>query len=69
MIDATATGRFCWVDLAASDAPRAKAYYGALFGWQASDVPANGGSYTQLSQGGRAVVVPIVASSFSFSRA
>lgn len=55
MIDATANGRFCWVDLAASDALRAKAYYRALFGWQAIDVPANGGFYTQLSQGGRAV--------------
>lgn len=55
MIDATATGRFCWVDLAASDASLAKAFYGALFGWQASEVPANGGVFTQLSQGGRAV--------------
>lgn len=45
-------GQFCWVDLAASDARKAKAFYGALFGWTAHDEEANGGVFTVLrSQG------------------
>lgn len=46
-------GGFCWVDLAASDAARAKRFYSDLFGWQARDQPANGGSFTRLRQPGR----------------
>lgn len=45
-------GQFCWFDLAASDARKAKAFYGALFGWTAHDEEANGGVFTVLrSQG------------------
>jgi predicted enzyme related to lactoylglutathione lyase len=41
-------GRFCWIDLAATDASSAKAFYGALFGWTAEDQRLNGGSFTRL---------------------
>jgi predicted enzyme related to lactoylglutathione lyase len=42
------TGRFCWVDLAATDADSAKSFYEDLFGWTAHEEPANGGSFTRL---------------------
>ena len=42
------TGRFRWVDLAATDAVRAKEFYGALFGWTARDETVNGGTFTRL---------------------
>ena len=48
-------GRFCWVDLAATDAARAKAFYGQLFGWTASEHPANGGSFTRMRLSGQDV--------------
>jgi len=47
-LDDAAPGQFCWVDLAASDAGAAKAFYGELFGWTASEQAANGGSFTRL---------------------
>ena len=47
-IDAPATGQFCWLDLAASDAAEAKAFYRRLFGWAAVDHHANGGIFTRL---------------------
>lgn len=43
-----ADGRFCWVDLAATDADKAKVFYGRLFGWNSHEQPANGGSFTRL---------------------
>jgi predicted enzyme related to lactoylglutathione lyase len=50
MIDVgkVASGRFCWVDLAATDADSAKAFYGRLLGWSPSEHSANGGSFTRL---------------------
>jgi hypothetical protein len=42
------TGQFCWVDLAATDADSAKAFYENLFGWTSHEQPANGGSFTRL---------------------
>ena len=45
-------GRFCWVDLAAGDAEKAKAFYGALFGWTSHDKDANGGVFTCLRSDG-----------------
>jgi predicted enzyme related to lactoylglutathione lyase len=48
-------GRFCWVDLAASDAEAAKAFYGRLFGWTSHEQPANGGRFTRLRLSGRDV--------------
>lgn len=48
-----ANGQFCWADLAAHDAERAKAFYAQLFGWRSSVHAANGGSFTQLRHAGR----------------
>lgn len=46
-------GTFCWVDLATTDPAGAKAFYGALFGWEAEDVPAGeAGTYTMLRLSG-----------------
>jgi uncharacterized protein len=44
----TDAGRFCWLDLAATDADRAKVFYGKLFGWTSHEQAANGGSFTRL---------------------
>ena len=44
----TDAGQFCWLDLAATDADRAKAFYRRLFGWSSHEQPANGGSFTRL---------------------
>jgi predicted enzyme related to lactoylglutathione lyase len=52
---ADAVGFFCWVDLAASDADRAKAFYADLFGWKSHEQPANGGRFTRLRLAGRDV--------------
>lgn len=41
-------GRFCWLDLAASDAESAKTFYRNLFGWTSHEQSANGGSFTRL---------------------
>jgi predicted enzyme related to lactoylglutathione lyase len=45
-------GRFCWVDLAATDAPRAIEFYAGLFGWSARPQAANGGSFVRLTHAG-----------------
>jgi uncharacterized protein len=46
-------GTFCWVDLQTTDPAGAKAFYGALFGWEAEDMPAGeAGTYTMFSLGG-----------------
>jgi predicted enzyme related to lactoylglutathione lyase len=42
------TGRFCWLDLAATDADTAKDFYRNLFGWSSHEQTANGGSFTRL---------------------
>jgi predicted enzyme related to lactoylglutathione lyase len=42
---------FCWLDLAAADADRAKAFYARLFGWTFHDQHANGGTFTCLRSG------------------
>jgi predicted enzyme related to lactoylglutathione lyase len=44
----TDAGRFCWLDLAATDADSAKSFYGKLFGWTSHEQAANGGSFTRL---------------------
>jgi uncharacterized protein len=49
------TGRFGWVDLAATDAGRAQTFYAAMFGWTAHKQPANGGEFTRLRLAGREV--------------
>lgn len=34
-----APGSFCWIELATTDGPGAKKFYGELFGWEAQDNP------------------------------
>ncbi len=42
-------GTFCWVELTTSDQDAAKAFYGALLGWQADDRPVgDAGSYYSM---------------------
>jgi predicted enzyme related to lactoylglutathione lyase len=41
-------GQFCWLDLAATDADSAKAFYRNLFGWTSHEQLANGGCFTRL---------------------
>jgi uncharacterized protein len=49
-------GTFCWVDVATTDRARAKAFYAALFGWEADDVPGGQGTtYTRARVGGEPV--------------
>jgi predicted enzyme related to lactoylglutathione lyase len=36
-------GTFCWVDLSTTDQDAAKAFYGALLGWEPNDMPAGEG--------------------------
>jgi len=45
------TSRFCWVDLAASDAEAAKSFYTELFGWRAREQAAGGGRFTRFALG------------------
>lgn len=52
---AAPTGRFCWMDLAATDAARAIEFYRGLFGWSARSQPANGGTFFRMSHAGRDV--------------
>ncbi len=53
--NAASPGAFCWLDLAAADAMRAKAFYARLFGWTFHDQHANGGTFTRFHSGGQAV--------------
>jgi hypothetical protein len=46
-------GSFCWLDLAATDAQRARDFYARAFGWRARDQAANGGFFTRLRCGDR----------------
>ncbi len=44
-----APGTFCWVELTTTDQDAAKAFYGALLGWQADDRPVgDAGSYYSM---------------------
>lgn len=55
MFMSSTTGNFCWMDLAATDADSAQAFYGRLFGWMPREHLANGGRFTRLTLGGRDV--------------
>uniref|UniRef100_A0AAU2VKB4 VOC family protein n=1 Tax=Streptomyces sp. NBC_00008 TaxID=2903610 RepID=A0AAU2VKB4_9ACTN len=48
------TGSLCWAELYTPDVPAAAAFYGAVFGWESSQVPypEGGGSYTLVRTGG-----------------
>jgi uncharacterized protein len=48
-------GRFCWLDLAATDADSAKNFYRKVFGWTSHEQLANGGSFTRLQLSDRDV--------------
>jgi uncharacterized protein len=51
-----APGIFCWADLGTTDAEAAKAFYTAVFGWEAEDAPAgDAGIYTTFKLDGRDV--------------
>ncbi len=51
-----APGTFSWADLSTTDTDGAKAFYTGLFGWDTEDNPMpEGGVYTMLSKGGKAV--------------
>jgi hypothetical protein len=49
-------GVFSWVDLSTTDVAGAKAFYGALFGWEGVDMPIDmGGFYTMYQKEGKYV--------------
>jgi predicted enzyme related to lactoylglutathione lyase len=48
-------GSFCWLDLAASDAARARTFYAQAFGWTFHDQRANGGHFTRCRSDGKDV--------------
>ena len=49
-------GTFSWVELLTSDEAGAKAFYGALLGWDWEDVPLpEGGTYTLVLKDGKRV--------------
>ena len=51
-----APGSFCWIELATTDGPAAKKFYGELFGWEAQDNPIGPGMvYTMLKLNGKDV--------------
>ena len=46
----------CWVDLSTTDVEAAKRFYGAVFGWEAEDMPTDQGMpYTMLTKNGKTV--------------
>ena len=51
MADKPLIGTFCWNELMTRDAAKARAFYGALFGWSMSDMPMPEGNYTILKAG------------------
>ncbi len=50
-------GTFCWVDLTSPDQAASKAFYEALFGWEAQDMPTgdDGSVYSIMQLGGKDV--------------
>ncbi len=49
-------GTFCWIDTGTTDADASKAFYTALFGWEArDDETPDGGIYTMYSKDGKTV--------------
>jgi uncharacterized protein len=54
-----APGTFSWVDLTTTDQAAARAFYGALFGWEADDMPAGEGIVYSMMKAGVAHVAAI----------
>jgi uncharacterized protein len=48
-------GTPCWIDIGVADMPKAKAFYGALFGWQIIDGPPEVGGYSMCEIDGKQV--------------
>jgi uncharacterized protein len=48
-------GTPCWIDIGVADLPKAKAFYGALFGWQIIDGPPEAGGYSICEIDGKQV--------------
>ena len=48
-------GAFCWNELNVRDPDAAKAFYGALFGWEAVTDPAAAGAYFEWKLGGKTI--------------
>ncbi len=42
---------FVHIELSTTDLPKAKAFYGSLFGWKLEDVPMGEGTYTMIGVG------------------
>lgn len=49
------TGRFCWVDLAATDEQAARRFYGRLFGWASEERRIERGSFGRFVLDGDAI--------------
>jgi predicted enzyme related to lactoylglutathione lyase len=45
-------GTYCWSELACRDVDKAKAFYGAVFGWQGDTHPFGSTTYTEWTLGG-----------------
>jgi uncharacterized protein len=56
-----APGTFSWVDLATTDPDAAKSFYGALFGWEAEDLPIPDDGYYSMQRVGGKDVAAIAA--------
>lgn len=54
-ITAATTKRIWWVDLAATDAAAAAAFYRRAFGWAAQESHAMGGTYLRFAHDGREI--------------
>jgi len=52
---AFAAGTPCWVDLMSSDPPKVRAFYSAVFGWDAEESNEEYGNYVTFTSDGRAV--------------
>ena len=44
-IDKHPSGSFCWIELATTDQPAAKNFYGSIFGWSPNDMPMGPGAF------------------------
>jgi predicted enzyme related to lactoylglutathione lyase len=51
----TRLGTFCWVELATTNLPASKVFYGTLFGWTVTDASLDGVPYSILTVGDREV--------------
>ena len=57
------SGALSWIELATRDPEGAKAFYGAVFGWEAEDQPIGPGTYTNWRLGGQLIggMMPILS--------